>query len=293
MQNFRTEFIEFYQNLVSFLPSLSFAVLVFLIWVSIGYFVSRFLERRIRKRKYEPIFRIFLVNVLRWTLYLVGTLFALDIMGLSGVLGGVIAGASITAIVLGFAFKDIVENFLAGILLAFSSPFKTGDTIEVDRFRGRVRGMQMRTTHIRNIEGKDIYIPNSMLMKNPLINYTKDGLQRHSFTFGVDTPTNIHRVREIILEYLKTDKAVLKNPAPMVSIVDLAEYTVDMRVAFWVNIFRTTAADKGELGEPVLSRVIGEVKELLLKNEINMPSQIIELKGYDRESPVYLKSDER
>lgn len=292
MEKIRVEFISYYENIVGVLPSLSFAILILLFWMGLGFFLSKLIERRIRKRSHEPILRIFLVNVFKWFMFIMGMVLALDILGLSGVLGGLIAGASITAIVLGFAFKDIVENFLAGILLAFSSPFKTGDTVEIDKFRGRVVSMQLRTTHIRNFDGRDIYIPNALLMKNPLTNFTRDGLQRHSFTFGVDTATDLNQVRSLITEYLKTEKAVLKNPAPLVNTVELAEFTIEMRVSFWVNIFRTKTVDKGELGEPVLSRVIGEVKEILLKNGINMPSQVIELKGYERESPVYIEGSE-
>ena len=226
--------------------------------------------------------RLFLVNLFKWAMYIVGLLFALDILGLRGVLSGIIAGASITAIVLGFAFKDIAENFLSGILLAFSSPFKTGDIIEVNGLRGRVRNMEMRTSQIRSSDGRDVYLPNSILIKSLLSNYTKDGFMRHSFVFGIDTNSNTNQVRLLLLDYLKTEKAVLKNPPPVVIVSALGDSSIEMRVSFWVNLFKSSNADKIDLGEPILSRVMANAKDIMLKNGINLPSPIIELKNYDQ-----------
>ncbi len=275
-------FKEYWIYLMEAIPSILMAILVLSIFWFITFFLAKALTNTLTKRKHEPIMRLFLVNLFKWAMYIVGLLFALDILGLSGVLSGIIAGASITAIVLGFAFKDIAENFLSGILLAFSSPFKTGDIIEVNGMRGRVQNMEMRTTQIRSSDGRDIYLPNSILIKSPLSNYTKDGFMRHSFSFGVDTNSDTSQVRLLLLEYLKSEKAVLKNPSPVVIVSALGDSSIEMRVSFWVNLFKSSNADKVDLGEPILSRVMANSKEILLKNEINLPSPIIELKNYDQ-----------
>lgn len=283
-------FSEFYYQLIGVFPTLLFAVLIFLIIAGIGYFGSRIWERRLKKKIREPIIQIFFVNVFRWFLYLLALITALDILGLSGVLGGLIAGASISAIVIGFAFKDIAENFLSGILLAFSRPFRLGDIVEVDKFRGRVRNIKTRTTTIRTGDGRDIILPNAMLIKNPVTNFTRDGLMRYQFTFGVDTPTPTAEVRAIIMNYLFSEADILKEPRPNVNLTEINSSDVTIRVAFWVNLFREKKANRVDLGEPILNKVMDRVKELMIENNINMPGQIVELKSYAESNPVLIKS---
>lgn len=286
----RESFREYYLNLVTALPQITFAILVLLVIGMTAYFASRYLEKRLMRRKGEPIIRIFLVNVLRWSLYIWAILAAMDIMGWRGLMGGFMAGAGVSAIILGFAFKDIIENFLAGILLAFSRPFRTGDIIEVEKFRGRVQNMELRTTHIRNMDGRDIFLPNSMIMKNALTNFTRDGLLRHQFTFGVDTPTDTDALRRLIMNSLFAKDEILSSPRPTVSITELAESNIVVRVAFWVNLFKGRDQEKGELGEPILSRTIDMVRKLMIENNINMPGKIVELKNYDSEDPLTFQS---
>ena len=82
--------------------------------------------------------------------------------------------------------KTLGENLLAGIMLAFNRPFNIGNVVEIDGFVGKVKALELRSTHLRIFNGKDIYIPNSSLIKNPRINYTQDGLSIHDYTVGLD-----------------------------------------------------------------------------------------------------------
>lgn len=277
-----TAFSDYFYTLLELLPSILMALIVIsILWIT-TFYLSKIITKNLQKRKHEPILRLFLVNLFKWTMYTIGLLFALDIIGLSGVLSGVIAGASITAIVLGFAFKDIAENFLSGILLAFSSPFKTGDIIEVIGMRGRVQNIELRTTQIRSSDGRDVFLPNSSLIKNPITNFTRDGFMRHTFSFGVDTSSDTHLVRTLIQDYIKNEKTVLKSPLPQIVLVAIGDSSIEMRVSFWVNLFRSSSADKTDLGEPILSRVMANTKEILLNNGINLPAPIIEIKNYNQ-----------
>ncbi|HAZ24509.1 MAG TPA: mechanosensitive ion channel protein MscS, partial [Algoriphagus sp.] len=99
---------------------------------------------------------------------------------------GLLAGAGITAFVIGFALKDIGENFLAGILLAFKRPFKVGDTVDINGIRGVVLNLNLRDTQIKTPDGKDVFIPNATIIKNPLVNFTIDGFLRYDFIVGLD-----------------------------------------------------------------------------------------------------------
>ncbi len=95
-------------------------------------------------------------------------------LGLTGVAGGLLAGAGISAFIFGFAFKDIAENFLGGVILAFNRPFSLNDTIVIREFSGHIVALNFRTTHIKTFDEGDVFIPNSIVIKEPLTNLTRD-----------------------------------------------------------------------------------------------------------------------
>ena len=240
----------------------------------------KLLGKRIQRKWKDSIVSGFAAESIKWILYLLGAVVALNILGFGNIASGLIAGAGVSAIIFGFAFKDIGENFLAGILLAFSSPFEIGNIIEVDNKRGTVKDLNLRTTHIRNVEGKDIFIPNAIIVKSALVNYTKDGNLRLDFMIGIAPECDIHKTRHLILDYLSGISVILKSPKPNVLVKDLGEFTVDLHVLFWVDVIQANNLPDDYLGHSVRSKVIADVKELLDKNNISMPSQVLEHKMY-------------
>jgi small-conductance mechanosensitive channel len=88
--------------------------------------------------------------------------------------------------IIGFTFKDIGENFLSGILMAFKSPFRIGDLVQTGDITGYVTSLSLRETTLKSLDGKDVFIPNSTILKEPLSNFTIDGFLRYEFVIGVD-----------------------------------------------------------------------------------------------------------
>lgn len=242
--------------------------------------VYRFIAKLTQNKWSDSILSGFLARGLKWFIYLFGIITALNIIGFTGIASTFFAGAGVSAIVFGFAFKDIGENFLAGIMLGLKSPFEIGDIIEIAGDKGTVKDLDLRMTHLRSAEGKDIYVPNSTIVKNTMINYTKDGYLRINFTIGIAPECDIEETRQLILNYLATNKEVLKNPSYAVVVQDLGEFTTDIQVLFWVNILAIKTLPDTYLGNNVRSKVITDVKAVLDKNGIEMPSQILEHKMY-------------
>ena len=290
-ESFQQPFLDFWQKLVGMLPNLLAAVLFFLFFALIGFFIGKFFARSRRERWKDPIIAQFAGRTLKWIFYLIGLIAALHTLGLGGMANSLIAGAGVSAIIVGFAFKDIAENFLAGILLAVNRPFNLGNIIQVGEFKGAVRNMNLRTTHVRNIEGKDIYIPNSLIVKSVLTNYTKDGLLRQDFTLGLDLPTDLHKVRRIVLDYLRAQPLVLKKPEPDLIVQDLGEFTLNVSVLFWVDVLKNRSISPSYLGATIRSQIIDEIRERLLEKGINMPSQVLEHKLYDPSKPLRIRTE--
>ncbi|MEX0813465.1 MAG: mechanosensitive ion channel family protein [Chitinophagales bacterium] len=285
---FVSVFSSYKDRIFELLPELSIALVVFLLFYFTGRLVFTLLQKRIAQKWKDSIVAGLIAAIIKWVIYLFGLFTALNILGFSKIAGGMLAGAGVSAFIIGFAFKDIAENFLSGLLLAFSRPFNIRDIIEVGGFKGRVTALNLRTTHIRTQDGRDIYIPNATIVKTELTNFTKDGLLRYDFPLGLDTECDTERARKLILQELKKYEqyGVLKNPKPAVNIEQVGVSTIDIRVFFWVDAFKSKNFEEALEGEFIKSRIVRGVVNMLLSNGYTMPSYVLEHKLYDEQKPL-------
>jgi small-conductance mechanosensitive channel len=266
------------------LPKIVLAVGVLILAVIIAKRVKKIVQKRTSKRLDDPLLARFIAKVFQWSIIVLGLAIAMHLVELGGIARGLLTSAGITGIVLGFAFRDIGENLLSGVLLAFSRPFNVGDTIQSESITGVVKTLDLRNTHIRSFDGKDIYIPNAIIVKNPLFNYTRDGLLRFDFVVGIDQGDDAIQAKDLILKGIENVDGVLKEPAPIVSVEELAKSTVNLRVYYWVNLFDY----KGSALE-LKTNIINHTKEILMDRGFSLPADIHELKIYKEESPIPLR----
>lgn len=278
--DFQKIFSDYFEQISSLIPNIITGIIILLIAIITGKIVYKIIAKTTQKRWQDNIMSNFLAQVIKWTFYLFGVIMALSVIGFTGIASTIFAGAGVSAIVFGFAFKDIGENFLAGIILAIKRPFEIGDIIEIQGDKGTVKDLDLRLTHLRNAEGKDIYIPNSSIIKSTLINYTKDGFLRINFMVGIAPECDIEETRKLILDYLKTNKTILKTPEHCVIVQELGEFTTDLQVLFWIDILANKKLPDSFLGHNIRSKAITDIKDILDKNNIEMPSQVIEHKMY-------------
>ena len=289
--DFSKIFSEFYADISLMLPNIMSGIIVIIIFIILGKLFYSVIGKRIQKKWKDSIISNFISEATKWSFYIFGIIIALNIIGFGGIASSLMAGAGISAIIFGFAFKDIGENFLAGIILALKRPFEIGDIIEVEGYKGNVKDLDLRITHLRNVEGKDIYIPNSSIIKNTLINYTKDGNLRINFMIGIAPECDINQTRSLIIGYLSQNKQILKTPLPNVIVQELGEFTTDLQVLFWVDILANKKLPDSYLGHNIRSKAITEIKKILDENNIEMPSQVIEHKMY-RENKFDVRQNE-
>jgi small-conductance mechanosensitive channel len=203
-------------------------------------------------------------------LVIIGVITSLYIIGFGNAANKFVAGAGISAIIIGFAFKDIGENFLAGIMLAFSRPFSIRDSVECAGMKGLVIKLTLRYTHIRSEDGRDIYMPNAMIVKNPLINYTRDGLIRLDFILDICDEENISDAQELITKSLISQDWILKEPAPSVVIESMADQHIQLKTMFWIDTFSTK-----KNADLVKSEVMHQSRNILRTNGFNLSGKKI------------------
>lgn len=270
---------NYYVDLVALLPKILLASIVFAFLYFLANRSRNFVNARLTKQMDDPLLATFLSRVVKIALVLIAGLIALQILGLAGMATGLVTGASVSAIVIGFAFKDIGENFLAGIMLAFNRPFKVGDTVELDGYKGTVVALNLRNSRIKTFDGKDIFIPNADVVKNPVVNYTMDGFIRSDFTVGIDYKSDINKAIQLILDTLSQIPGILqegKKPSAFVS--NLGNSALEIKVQYWMDTF-----DKGVSGLAVRTQAIDEVLTNLDKAGFYMPGDVIEMKNYKGE----------
>lgn len=236
-ETFWDGFSEPLGQLVHFGPRILAALIVTILSVLIGRVAGRSVVRLFERASLSQTHKLFFRNLALWFCILFGIAVALNVLGLETALAGFIAGSGVAAVVAGFAFKEIGENLLAGLFLAFSRPFNIGDFIMSDTLEGEVREIELRYTHIRTADGRDIYIPNSQIFNKPLVNFTRDGLRRPSFTVGIDYADDAERARALLLDVVRSASDILDDPGPNVLIAKLAPQYVELEVNFWVNSF--------------------------------------------------------
>lgn len=225
-------------NLVRISPRILVALFVLILFVIFGRLLGRAVVAIVARGNFKPTHRSFFRSLTGWLFGLIGLILALNVLGLKSLAASLVAGGGITAVVLGFAFREIGENFLAGFFLAFSRPFEVGDLVQCGDMQGIVRGIELRSTHIRAADGRDIFIPSSQIFNNPLVNFTKDGLRRLSFVIGIDYSDGCRKVRELLIDTVSGIEQVLTDPAPGAIMSALAPTYVELEVFFWVDMFR-------------------------------------------------------
>ena len=227
---------SYWQVLIEFVPHLVAAMVILSVFYFSGRILSGIVIRGLNKISSERIHDAFIRSVVLLICIFPGIILALNILGLERLALSLLAGGGVTAIILGFAFREIGENLLAGIFLAFSRPFKVGDLINSEGLEGKVKSIALRYTQLRAVDGRDIFIPSSQLFSQPLINYTLDGLRRYSFNIGIDYANDARNACEILQRFMQQCEGVLSQPPPLVTIGELEPAYVRLSVHYWRNV---------------------------------------------------------
>jgi small conductance mechanosensitive channel len=224
-----------WQSFLSFSPRLIYAfVLLLAFWFAgsaVGNVIGRVLQASAKTRATMG----FVQRLVTWVIRFAGVLLGLGVMGFQGIAASVLATGGILAIVLGFAFKEIGENLLAGIFLVFSRPFEMGDLIKTGDLTGTVMDLDIRSVHIRTADACDVYVPNAQIFRQELYNYTRDGLRRPDFTIGIAYHDEPEQVVALLQRTVRGVPDVLPDPQAFVSIQSFADNYIKYQVFFYLD----------------------------------------------------------
>ena len=271
-------------------PRIILAILMIAIGFLIANIVSKFFRKTVLLRTHDPLMINFLSKTVKLGILILILMLALNVAGLGGVATGLLTAAGASAVIIGFAFKDVGENFISGIILSFNRPFDVNDTVMVDNIFGKITSLEFRYTKLKTFDGRDVYIPNSDIIKKAVYNYTEDGYFRLDFMVGIDYEDDIELAKKVILEAVQNSEGVIENLEHecFVIVDSLGVSTVNLKVLFWTKTkeFRKRASE-------VKSGVVKNVKQVIMENGLNMPADITEIKLYGSQTSIPVTVDYR
>lgn len=264
------ELADLLDRAIAVLPLVLLALLV----LPLAWYLSKALSRvalwGLTGRVRSPFLRRVIARAVAFPVFLIGLYIVLQVAGLTQLAVSVVGGAGVLGIVIGFAFRDIAENFLASLILSVRRPFRRDDFIEVAGVMGTVKSMNSRSTLITSVEGNEIHIPNATVFKNIIENYTSSPKRREQFDVGIGYDAEITQAQSVILETLSDHPAVLHEPEPMVLVDALGASTVNIRTYFWLNGHEISPLK-------LKSALLRKVKAALTQEGISMPDEAREV----------------
>ncbi|MDH3224256.1 MAG: mechanosensitive ion channel [Gemmatimonadota bacterium] len=186
-------------------------------------------------RSDNPFLRNLVARAIQLAVVLAGLLVALDLLDATALVGAVAGTAGLAGLALGFAFKDIVENYLAGLLLALQRPFEKNDHVVVESHQGKVVRLTPRETILMTPDGNHIRLPNAVVFRSPMLNYTRNPRRRFQFDAGIGPVDDLALAREAGQEVLREMEGVLDDPPPQALVMEIGESWVTVRFMGWVD----------------------------------------------------------
>ena len=239
------------------LPNLGIALLVLLLFWAGSWAAKRSVIGVLRRRRREDLGSL-LGGFTRWGILLMGFLVAATIVFPSISPANLLSTLGIGSVALGFAFKDILQNWISGLLILYRQPFRRGDQIRSGEFEGTVEHIEARATLIRTYDGQRVVIPNSDIYTRAVTVRTAFPKRRSDYDVGIGYGDDIARARRVILDALSTVDGIEREPAPEAIPWELDASTVNLKVRWWSASKRSEVVRTLGLAIAAIKQALGE-----------------------------------
>ena len=224
---------EYFEKFLEFLPTLlgSLAILV------IGWWVIKLLLKYIRKffdkKQYDQTLENFVVTLINWGLKIL--LFVIVISQLGVETTSLVAILGAAGLAIGLALQGSLANFVGGVLILVLKPFRVGDWIEAQGVSGSVKETSLFYTRVTNFGNQEAIIPNGQLTNDNIINYSTEGKRRDAITIGISYDSDIKVAKDVLVNLMKEQENIHKDPEPVVVVTELADNSVNLSLRFWAS----------------------------------------------------------
>lgn len=251
-------------DFVAHTPYIIFAVLILLVTGIASMLINKIVGNMLGRSKMRASLKELTLRIIRIIVWILGILLAAMVVFPGLTPAKALGGLGLASVAIGFAFKEIFENFFAGILLLWKYPFEKGDFIECENILGRVENISVRMTELRKPDGELVVVPNSFLFKNPVFVLTHEESRRVTIMTGVAYSEDARAALPIIKDAVESCDLIVKDKEVEVFLNGFGSSSIDIEVAWW--------SDPTPLGErKSRSEVVGAIKQALDDAGIEIP----------------------
>ena len=215
------------------LPSIAIALAIIIVTAIVAKVAVSVADKAVGKTDLRASLRTLIQTVIKLGIWILGLLIAMIVVFPGLTVGSLIAGLGIGAVAIGFAFQDIFENFLAGVLIMVREKMRIGDVIECEGIIGKVEHITLRETHIRKLSGEVTVVPNSILFKNPVEILTDQDQRRHQVVIGVSYDTDLDEAAAVIRKAVLVVDEVNEDKGLDIFAQEFNSSSVDFLVRWW------------------------------------------------------------
>jgi len=258
------------QTFVAMVPQMVVALLLLVATWFVARFAVRIADRLVGQTQLRPSLRQLIETLVRLGVWIFGLLIAAAVVFPGFSAGGMIAGLGIGAVAIGFAFQDIFENFLAGVLIMLREKMRIGDLIEVENIRGKVEKISLRETYVRQLSNELTIVPNSMIFKNPVQILTDQEVRRDEIMVGVSYDADLDAAEAAIRKAFESEISGLHADKGVgVFAREFGGSSIDWLVQWW------SESSKPRDMRDVRTQVVKAIKRELDAAGIEIPFPIV------------------
>ncbi len=256
------------EGAIKHLPNMVVAVLIVFVFAIAARIAARLMSNLLHKGLESKQIADLLTAIFKVIVFAVGLFIALEFLGLTGTVTSLLAGAGIIGLAIGFAFQDMTENLIAGIAMGIRKPFQIGDVIQAEGVFGNVKAINLRNTIVETFSGQLEIIPNKILFRNIVTNYTTTGVRRIEIPVGISYADDIMKAAEVITSAVKELDYVINKDKVTVFAEAFGDSSVKLLVWFWIDF----PGDTGYM--QARHEGVHLIHQTLTKNDILIPFPI-------------------
>lgn len=258
------------RGLIKALPLLLVAIVVFVVVVWFGAWVSR--RQSLWKRVApNPFVAELLSQTIKFVFVIIGLILALSFLGAEAIIGTLLGGAGVIGIAVGFAVKDTIENYIASLMLSIRQPFRARDYVDINGQEGVIVRLTSRATILMTADGNQLRIPNSEVFKATIVNFTKNPERRFTFKLGVDANDDPLAAMKVGLDAINELNFILTDPKAVAIIDEVGDSNIILEFQAWVNQTDTDLLKARSIA-------IREAKHALENNGFSLPEPIYRMR---------------
>ncbi len=259
------ELTNVFAGAIAQLPALIAGVIAFVVFVFISKKIKRKVSAAVANKTGDLTTAATFERITSAIVLIVGFLLAAGIAFPNLSFDSLIATLGLTSIAVGFAFKDVFENFIAGLMILLSRPFSIGDTLRSQGITGKVEHIGVRSISLRQADGELVLIPAVKLVSDVVAVVTNQRARRFELIIGISANCDIDEAVQIMQEGLEAVEGVAQEPPPVVAADKFNSTSVDIKVHYWVDTKENTISG-------TRTRVVNQLKKILEANNISMSS---------------------